>query len=212
MPKKLLVVGGEPLRDLTNLCVVGLSNARLIGSTETGAHAVSMVKRAGVDVVIVNSRLTDVSAARLCRDLRNLARPPAVIVLVPDDEQSAVEAVSAGCTCCILETDTPSVLVSAIKVALRGDGAFLSAGCFEYLATSGALSTDAIRTTGAALTLDSVDRQILGLLRKGYSNSAIARETQYAEITIKKRVSSLLKKYGAANRAELVVRSHPLHT
>ena len=51
---------------------------------------------------------------------------------------------------------------------------------------------------------------VLGLLEKGMSNKAIARELDIGEITVKAHVSAILRKLGVDNRVQAVVAAREL--
>ncbi len=51
------------------------------------------------------------------------------------------------------------------------------------------------------------ERSVLLLLCEGWTNEEIAARLRVSEVTIKKHVSSLLRKFDAANRAELAAKA-----
>ncbi len=51
------------------------------------------------------------------------------------------------------------------------------------------------------------ERFILLLLCEGWTNKEIASRLRVSEVTVKKHVSSLLRKFTAANRAELAAKA-----
>jgi DNA-binding NarL/FixJ family response regulator len=56
----------------------------------------------------------------------------------------------------------------------------------------------------SAWGLSPREREVLGLLVRGWANAAIAGELGCAEKTVEQHVSSIFRKSGAAGRAELV--------
>ena len=63
---------------------------------------------------------------------------------------------------------------------------------------------------GLVEQLTSREREVLGLLAAGKSNQAIAGQLVVTVDTVKKHVSHLLGKLGAANRTEAVTRAREL--
>lgn len=55
------------------------------------------------------------------------------------------------------------------------------------------------------LALTGREKQVLGLLMQGGTNKAIARALSISDFTVRDHVSSLLHKYGVANRMSLMV-------
>lgn len=55
------------------------------------------------------------------------------------------------------------------------------------------------------LALTGREKEVLGLLMQGGTNKAIARALSISDFTVRDHVSSLLHKYGVANRMTLMV-------
>ena len=66
------------------------------------------------------------------------------------------------------------------------------------------LPVHAAPSGGATVTLTPRERQVLDLVARGYPNKSIAYELGITEHTAKFHVGSLLAKFGAASRAEIV--------
>ena len=56
------------------------------------------------------------------------------------------------------------------------------------------------------LGLTGREQEILHFIHQEYSNKAIAKELYITEITVKKHVSSILKKFQVKNRTQLIKR------
>jgi DNA-binding NarL/FixJ family response regulator len=69
---------------------------------------------------------------------------------------------------------------------------------------SGSVAPSALREVGADARLTSRERQVLVLMATGATNGRIADQLVVTEGTVKVHVSNILRKLGAANRAEAV--------
>ena len=64
-----------------------------------------------------------------------------------------------------------------------------------------------LRSGGTGVdALTSRESQVLGMLRRGQTTAAIADRLQITPVTVRRHVSELVRKLGAADRSELMTR------
>lgn len=129
---------------------------------------------------------------------RIVARYPGtrVVVLTSFGQLERVHAaLAAGATGYLLKDADPAEVAAAIRAAVRGE-VLLDAAVARRL-TEEMLSPQ----TGLA-SLTEREREILGLVAKGWSNRQIANDLVISERTARTHVSNVLRKLGLSSRTQ----------
>ena len=123
-----------------------------------------------------------------------------------DLDDYVVEALRAGASGFLLKDATADELVHAVRVVAAGD-ALLAPAVTRRLLDQYAhrLPPPTPPESPPVKNLTNREHQVLALVTRGYSNSAIARELHLAESSVKTHVSHLLHKLGLTDRVQLVV-------
>jgi len=133
-------------------------------------------------------------------DLRGVLLEPKVptLVLVPDSESDIIRILRSGHHGYLRPNAGRQQLAKAIETLLRND----------HWVERTLLSRAFVK--GGALKLTRREEDVYGLLVQGLSNKAIADRLGVAEKTVKVYVSSLLEKYTAKSRKDLIVSAKDL--
>ncbi|WP_328322465.1 response regulator transcription factor [Streptomyces sp. NBC_00388] len=136
---------------------------------------------------------------QLCRQAKQLARPPQVLMFTGTGDPAVVAAcLAGGADGFVHRSATPQRLVRAVETLAAGRPVWYLR---EHSATAAAEPLQEARLRG----MTAREQQILGLLLGRFSNDEIAAELQLARQTVKNHVSNVLHKLGAANRRELLL-------
>jgi len=119
-------------------------------------------------------------------------------------DELVVAALRAGASGFVLKEAPPEEIVDAVHVVARGDALLAPQVTRAVLAE---LHRHPVRTElGARLKeLTPREREVLGLLARGLSNSEIAAELVVGEGTVKTHVAHVLAKLGVRDRVQAVV-------
>jgi DNA-binding NarL/FixJ family response regulator len=159
-------------------------------------------------VVLMDIRMPRVdgveATARLaCLDIE--PRPRVLVLTTFDLDEYVFGALRAGAAGFLLKDAPRERLLEAIHVVHGGD-ALLSPSITRRLVEDFAARTDPIEPPAAVLEqLTSRERQVLGLVARGYSNTEIAQRLVVTEATVKSHVGSILSKLGLRDRVQAVV-------
>lgn len=145
--------------------------------------------------------LVDAGALRLLDPLVLDRWPHVRVILIgqpdPDDGAEWRQAVSG-----VLSAHVhAAVLIAAVRAV--ANGLLVADPDVDDLPLFGGTGADAMRGE-ATVALTPRERQVLDLVARGYPNKSIAYELGITEHTAKFHVGSLLAKFGAASRAEIV--------
>ena len=179
----------------------------VVGEAGDGVEAVEQARRELPDVVLMDIRMPRMDGLEATRRIAALDQAGGVRVLVLttfDLDEYVYQALRVGASGFLLKDTPPADLLAAIRVVAAGD-ALLAPGITRRLIAEFARRPEPSAVTPAELaTLTDREREVLGLVAHGLSNSEIAQRLVVSPATSKTYVSRLLAKLGARDRAQLV--------
>ncbi len=151
------------------------------------------------DVVITDVRLPDGLGFDLVREIRKQGHDTGMVVLTmyAGDEQ-LFAALEAGASAFVAKDAPADEVVAAARHAMVSPRSFAAADL------AGAMRR---RMTPAGPQLTSRESEVLSLLARGFSVSAIARSIFISDSTAKSHISKIYEKLGASNRADAIMKA-----
>ena len=185
------------------------AGAEVVGQVSTGAKALAIAASTKPDMVILAASPPDMSGAEVTRHMLALVPRCQVLVMGEDSEHREIlKALAEGASGHIPTLCTPVDLMARVRL-VRCGGVPLSQGVAEKLwERLRALPSDS--PTSHALGLGSLsvrEVEVLRLLPTGMKNAEIARRLSVSPTTVKRHVSSILKKLDLDNRVQAAVRA-----
>ena len=169
----------------------------VVGESNRGDDALKLIDDLRPDVVLMGARLPGMSGIETTRRIRGVFRQVRVLILSAQTD-FALEALRAGASGYVLKTATSRELVAALRSVFLG----LTVVQGELAAALGVWGPTARSQLKDVLSRREV--QILGLIARGLTNRAIAREVGIAPRTADQHVHNIFIKVGARSRAEAV--------
>jgi DNA-binding NarL/FixJ family response regulator len=189
------------------LLVDSASDLEVVGEAVDGAEAVELARRERPAVVLMDIRMPRMDGLEATRRIAAdelLAGVRVLILTTFDLDEYVYQALRSGASGFLLKDTPPADLLAAIRVVAAGD-ALLAPGITRRLIAEFARRPDPSRVAPAALqSLTDREREVLGLVAHGLSNSEIAQRLVVSPATSKTYVSRMLAKLGARDRAQLV--------
>jgi DNA-binding NarL/FixJ family response regulator len=151
------------------------------------------------DVVITDVRLPDGLGFDLVREIRKRGHDTGIVVLTmyAGDEQ-LFAALEAGASAFVAKDAPADEVVAAARHALVSPRSFAAADL------AGAMRR---KMTPAGPQLTQREAEVLSLLARGFSVSAIARSIFVSDSTAKTHISKIYEKLGASNRADAIMKA-----
>jgi DNA-binding NarL/FixJ family response regulator len=151
------------------------------------------------DVVITDVRLPDGLGFDLVKEIRKQGHDTGVVVLTmyAGDEQ-LFAALEAGASAFVSKDAPADEVVAAARHALVSPRSFAAADL------AGAMRR---KMTPSGPQLTQRESEVLSLLARGFSVSAIARSIFVSESTAKTHISKIYEKLGASNRADAIMKA-----
>ena len=197
---RLLVVDDHPVvRQGLRTFLETRPDFEVVGEAGDGESAVAEAARLRPDVILMDLVMPGTDGLEAITRIR--AADPAARIVVLTSFASAdqvVPALRAGAAGYLLKDAAPGEVEAAIRAVQRGEGLLDPAVTATVLA-------EMARPGGSDPGYGSLtprEREVLGLLGRGLTNAAIARELVVAEKTVKTHVSSILAKLRLADRTQ----------
>jgi two-component system, NarL family, response regulator LiaR len=178
----------------------------VVGEAPTGEAAMPLIERRDPDIVVMDLSMPGMSGVEATRELRR--RFPAIAVLVVTvsaGELDVLDALEAGAAGYLLKDAGPEEIVRALQAAVDGDTPLSPrvAGMIVERARGVAGGVDASSRVVEELTARELE--VLRLLAQGLDNSEIAKQLYLSPTTVKRHISGVFAKVGAANRVEAAI-------
>jgi two-component system, NarL family, response regulator LiaR len=166
------------------------------GEAADGSEGVAAAERLRPDVILMDLVMPRLDGVGAMRELRRRLPSARVIVLTSfADDAKLLPAVQAGAAGYLLKNAQPREIARAVRAAHAGE-ALLDPGVAARLLDS--IARPAGEAPGESLTRR--EREVLGLIGRGFSNKRIALELGIAEKTVKTHVGHVLAKLGVPDR------------
>jgi len=184
----------------------------VVGEAEDGAQAVSLTRQLRPEVVLMDIRMPDVDGVEATRQIRASASSARVLILTTFDlDEYVYAALRAGASGFLLKDIVAADLLSAIRVVARGEAVVAPSATRRLLERYVGAEPDQARTSAVELgRLTEREREVLGLIARGLSNTEIAAGLFLSEGTVKTHVSRVLAKLGLRDRVQAVVYAYEM--
>lgn len=174
--------------------LMAFDDLEMVGDARRGEDAVKMCQDLQPDVVLVDMKMQGLDGIETTTAIKIACPDVQVLILTSFHDADLVRrAMKAGAVGYLLKDADKEELAVAIRAAHAGQTT---------------ISSEATRAlvdapSDQAIDLTEREREVLALLVKGMSNKEIAKQLHRSPFTVRHHVSQLLKRLGAANRAEV---------
>ena len=212
-PVRVLVCDDQALIRTGFATIIGAQpDLEVVGECGDGRAAVDLAAKLTPDVVVMDVRmpvLDGIEATRLLAGA-GVADPVKVLVVTTFNlDEYVYEALRAGASGFLLKDAPPAQLLHGIHTVASG-AALLAPEVTRQLVGRYAARIRPAKGTPDDIALAPRELEVLRLIAAGKSNQRIAHDLVVALDTVKKHVTHILGKLGAANRTEAVARARQL--
>ncbi|HRA50743.1 response regulator transcription factor [Actinotalea sp.] len=176
-----------------------------------GAEAVRRLAGTPVDVVLMDVRMPTMDGLTATARITAGAAAPRVVVLTTFDlDEYVLAAIRAGASGFLLKDAPPEEMLAAIRTVHAGDAVIAPSSTrrlLEHLVVT-LPGLDAPAQHPGLAELTDREREVLGEMARGLSNTEIARALYVSEATVKTHVGRVLSKLGARDRVQAVVTAY----
>ncbi len=177
----------------------------VIGMASDGEQAMELLETLQPDIVLMDVRMPVMDGVKACRliKIRNPGLPILMLTTFEDDEYVR-EALTHGAAGYLLKNIPPQELVASIKAALSGAVLIDPRVISKLMHNSTATPSGEPEYPDWLDSLSRKEKQILGLIVHGHTNSEISDTVHVAEQTVRNYVSRIYEKLDVRNRVEAI--------
>lgn len=178
----------------------------VVGLAENGLNAYEMVGIVRPDVVLMDIRMPVMDGVESTRLIKRDYPETVVIILTTfDDDEYIIQALSNGATGYILKDIPGDKLIDAVRDSVRGSLMMPSQIAAKIAARLAVLSDSKVSFHDINHTFSEREKEIIGLLIKGFNNRQIAASLYLTEGTAKNYISTIYSKIGISDRTKAIV-------
>ncbi|GAA0268241.1 response regulator transcription factor [Cryptosporangium japonicum] len=180
-----------------------------VAETSDGDEAVEQAIRVRPDVAVLDVRMPRRDGLGAARTILAVPgnRTKVVVLTTHDTDDYVRDALTAGASGFLLKSLPPEELISAVRIAARGDALIDPSIVRRHLTRFAGTLAPAVPPDDIT-RLTAREREVLQLLSRALSNPEIARQLHVGEETVKTHVSSILRKLGLRDRTHAVAYAH----
>lgn len=207
-PTRVMLVDDQPLLRTGFRMVLGAeTDIDIVAEASDGAEAVELARKLLPDVVLMDIRMPRMDGVGATQSITDAKLPVRVLILTTFDlDEYVIGALRAGAAG-FLSKDVPAEdLITAIRSVASGEAVVAPRILRRLLEKFIDRLPEPDGAAPASLeVLTEREREVLGLVAKGLSNSEIAKDLTVSETTVKTHVGHVLTKLGLRDRVQAVV-------
>lgn len=199
---RILICGDQDMiREGLTLILSSNPDFEIIGAAQDGAGAIDMIEKDAPDLVLMDLKMPIMDGIQATESIKR--RFPAIKVLVlttHSDDEWLFDAIRSGANGYLLKDAPSGDLFKAIRATMAGDTPVdpkMTRKLFDYVTHRNPLPEPRMINT-----LNERELEILRLLARGFTNSAIAKMVHLSEGTVRNYISIIFTKLGGSDRMQ----------
>jgi DNA-binding NarL/FixJ family response regulator len=202
---RVLLVDDQDLVRQGLRLILELAGLEVVAEARDGAEAVAAAAEHAPDVVLMDLRMPVMDGVEATRRI-TAAGPARVVALTTFDvDEHVVDALRAGAVGFLLKDVTSEDLVEAVRRAAAGEPVVAPAVLARMMGHFAARPPAPAALPPGFEELSEREREVLGMIGHGRSNTEIAAELVISMATVKTHVRHIFAKLGLRDRAQAVV-------
>ena len=206
---RVVVVDDHPMiRDVVTMACQVRGDLEVVGEADNGFRAVEVCLETGPDALVLDLGLPGLDGFEVMAQLRDLPRPPRVLVLSGLDDQAAMLRCLRGGAAGYLEKTCSVEEIAAAVAAVAGGTRVFSVGhrqgVLSELRRQARLARENARMSGS---LTPREREVLTLLVRGLTTRQMSTRLKISERTTAAHIGALYRKIGVRSRTQAAHRA-----
>jgi DNA-binding NarL/FixJ family response regulator len=200
MPISILLVDDHPVFLFGMRALIGAEHdLQIVGEATTGADAVALATACVIDVVLMDLNLPDITGIEAIAGIMKHSPRTRVLVVTMLDDDTVFSAMKAGASGYLVKGASGEETLRAIRAAANGETIFS-----PTIARRVMRHFEALPAPATFPDLTDRERDVLRLLARGLTNSAIAERLSLSIKTVRNRVSDIFGKLHVSDRSAAI--------
>lgn len=178
---------------------------RVVAGASNGAEALAAVATRTPDIVLMDIRMPDMNGIEATRRILAAYPQTGVIMLTMlEDDDSLFAAMAAGARGYLLKGAEKTEVLRTIQAVAEGQALFgpaIAARLSRFFQQGGTTTVQPFPD------LTEREREVLGLIAAGHTNSEIAAELVISAKTVSNHISNIFNKLQVAGRAQAIIKA-----
>ncbi|HEY0616012.1 MAG TPA: response regulator transcription factor [Kribbella sp.] len=204
-PMRVLLVDDQDLVRAGFRMILSVEpDIEVVGEAADGERAVELAEKLRPDVVLMDVQMPGLDGIAATQRIVAADAGKVVILTTFDRDDYLFESLGAGASGFLLKNTAPEDLVEAIQVVHSGH-ALLAPEVTRRVIKRFTGGGERVYRPDLVANLTEREREVLGLIARGLTNTEIANALFVGEATVKTHVSRVLLKLGLRDRVQAVV-------
>lgn len=206
-PIRILIADDHPVfRFGLRALLEAQSDMVVVGEAESGATAVQLSRSLQPDVILMDINMPGLNGIEATKQIAATDPHPAILIITMFDDDTVFTAMRAGARGYLLKGAQGDETLRAIRAVANGEVIF-SPGVAAQMMNFFARGVSGVTHSTLFPELTPREREILGLLAQGLSNTAIAEKLVLSPKTVRNQVSTIFSKLQVASRSEAIIKA-----
>ncbi len=202
--KILLVDDNAIFREALKALMSPRPELAVVGEAGSGENAVALVKELKPDLVVMDINMPGQGGLLTTKQIKDAYPDVRVLILSgSDDDSNLYRAIENGAQGYLLKMAGSRDLLGGILSAARGEAVFSPGVASKALTALGGRGR-----TGGGQSLSLQEREVLGLISRGYTNAKIGDELSLSESAVSLHLRDILQKLHVTSRDEAAIAGH----
>ncbi|MBP7964609.1 MAG: response regulator transcription factor [Caldilineaceae bacterium] len=177
-------------------------DTEVVAEAASGQEALDLVASAQPDVVLMDINMPGINGIEATRRIVQNYPQVRILIVTMIEDDTVFAAMRAGASGYLVKGAEGEETLRAIRAVANGESIF-SPKVAQRLAHF--FSTAPAQIAQPFPQLTSREREILGMIAQGYTNTAIAEQLFLSPKTVRNQVSTIFSKLDAADRSEAII-------
>lgn len=212
-PIRILIADDHPVfRFGLRALLDAMPDTDVVGDATTGEAAITLAADVQPDVVLMDINMPGIGGIEAVRRIHATQPDVRVLMVTMLEDDSVFAALRAGARGYVVKGAEPAEVLRAIRAVADGEAIFspgIAERMLHFFAAQPAAPRDTLRSIHqpAFAELTEREREVLGLIARGLTNSAIAERLVISPKTVRNYITEIFSKLQVADRAQAIIRA-----